>query len=90
VTAIMACRMPLVLARDAAYRDPWWWCVMQRNPRPAVAGPVIGAMLLAVFVLLVVSAVVPDSVLLLLLLAGVLAEVILYGVLYAVELRRHW
>jgi hypothetical protein len=51
--------------------------------------PVVGAVLVAM-ALVVASATVPGSVLVFLLLLGVVAELVVYGALYLAERRRHW
>lgn len=62
---------------------------MHAHPRPTLMGPIIWAVLLAL-VLVGVWAMVPEAPLGLILLVGVVAEGIIYSVLYVVQRRRHW
>jgi hypothetical protein len=62
---------------------------MHAQRRPTVIGLIFGAVLLTL-VLVGFWAVVPAAPLGLILLVGVVAEVIIYGVLYVVQRRRHW
>jgi len=62
---------------------------MHAHRRPRVIAPVLGAVLLAL-VLVVIWAAMPEAVLLPVLLLAVAAEMILYGVLYLIQRRRHW
>jgi hypothetical protein len=62
---------------------------MQTHPRPVVTRPIVGAVLLALGLLLVwVEA--PEALLVPILLVGLAAEAIFYGVLYVMQRRRHW
>jgi hypothetical protein len=63
--------------------------MMHAHSRPAVKGPIVAAVLLAL-ALLVVWAAVPEAMLVPILLFGVVAEVLLYVGLYVVERRRRW
>lgn len=62
---------------------------MHADRRPTVMRLIFGAVALA-FVLVGFWAVVPAAPLVLILLVGVVAEGIIYGVLYVVQRRRHW
>jgi len=62
---------------------------MDTHPRLHVLTPIVVAVLLAL-VLVVVWAAVPEDQQGAVLLVGIVAEVVLYGILYMVQRRRHW
>ncbi len=62
---------------------------MHVHPRPTVIRPIVGAVLLALM-LVVIWAAVPEAILVPILLLAVVAEVVIYGVLFVVGRRRHW
>ena len=62
---------------------------MHTHTRPTIMSPILGAVLLAL-ALIIVWAAVPDALLVFILLFGVVAELLLYGIMYVIERRRHW
>lgn len=62
---------------------------MDTHPRLHVMTPIVVAVVLALVLVVVVAAVPPESQGAILLL-GIVAEVVLYGILYVVQRRRHW
>jgi len=62
---------------------------MAEHRRATQVTPVVGAVVIAA-ALLAVWLLAPEVTLVTLILLGAAAEVILYGVLYLVERRRHW
>jgi uncharacterized membrane protein len=62
---------------------------MHAQPRSHLFMPIVGAVVLAL-ALMIVWAAAPEIILVPVLLVVVAAELILYGVLYALQRRRHW
>jgi hypothetical protein len=63
--------------------------VMHEMRRPVIVGPLIGAVLLAL-AMVVASASASDTALVFILIVGLVGEAALYGVLFIAQRRRHW